>query len=126
LDDALAAGLVIESATPGSYSFSHALVRETLYEGMSAPRRARTHKRVGEALEAAGDDPPAGRHLAALAHHFTRAAGAQDVERAVAYAREAGAQASALLAHEEAAEHYARALEVLERFEPEARDRHVN
>ncbi|HUO73531.1 MAG TPA: AAA family ATPase [Solirubrobacteraceae bacterium] len=113
LDEALAAGLVIESpARPGHYSFGHALIRETLYEGMSAPRRARTHRRVGEALEAAGDE----RNLTALALHFTRAAGSQDAEKAIEYARRAGAQASAMLAHEEAGEHYSRALEVLERF----------
>ena len=64
LDEALAAGLVVEvPGRPGRYSFSHALIRETLYEGMSAPRRARTHRRVGEALEAAGAD----RNLTALA-----------------------------------------------------------
>ena len=40
LDEALAAGLLVESdAKPGSYVFSHALIRETLYEGMSLPRR---------------------------------------------------------------------------------------
>ena len=97
---------------PGRYSFSHALIRETLYEGMSAPRRARTHRRVGEALEAAGAE----RNLTALALHFTRAAGSQDAEKAIEYARRAGVQATTMLAHEEATEHYTRALEVLERF----------
>ena len=72
LDEALAAGLVVESPRrPGLYSFSHALIRETLYEGMSAPRRARIHRRVGEALEEQGTS----RNLTALALHFTRAAG---------------------------------------------------
>ena len=113
LDEALAAGLVVEApARPGRFSFSHALIRETLYEGMSAPRRARTHRRVGEALEAAGAE----RNLTALALHFTRAAGSQDAEKAIEYARRAGVQATAMLAHEEATEHYTRALEVIERF----------
>jgi hypothetical protein len=116
LEEALAAGLVLETpGVPGRYSFSHALVRETLYEGMSGPRRARIHRRVGEELESEGD-----RHLAELAHHFTRAADPRDAVKAVTYARRAGEQATAMLAHEEAAEHYARAIEVLERFEPEA------
>ena len=88
LDEALAAGLVVEApAQPGRYSFSHALIRETLYEGMSAPRRARTHRRVGEALEAAG--LPSG-ILTALALHFTRAASAQDAEKAIEYATARG------------------------------------
>ncbi len=116
LDEALAAGLVVESPRrPGVYSFSHALIRETLYDGMSAPRRARIHRRVGQALEERGTN----RNLTALALHFTRAADAQDAEKAIEYARRAGEQASAMLAHEEAAGHYARALEVQERFLPE-------
>jgi DNA-binding SARP family transcriptional activator len=113
LDQALDAGLLAETgAEPGRYSFDHALIRETLYEGMSRPRRARMHRQVGEALEAAGGEAEIG----ALALHFTRAAGPEDAAKAIAYARAAGERASAMLAHEEAAEHYARALEVLNRF----------
>jgi eukaryotic-like serine/threonine-protein kinase len=82
---------------------------------MSAPRRARIHRRVGEALEEQG----ASRNLTALALHFTRAADAQDAEKAIEYARRAGEQATAMLAHEDAAGHYARALEVQQRFLPE-------
>ncbi len=119
LDAALAAGVVVEqTGEPGRYRFSHALIRETLYEGMSAPRRARTHKRVGEALEAARRES-----LPSLALHFTRAAGPLDTEKAITYAHRAGEQATAMLAHEEAAEHYSRALAVLDRFEPGARER---
>ena len=52
LEDALDAGLVTEApGDPGRYSFAHALIRETLYEGMSSARRARVHRRVGVALE---------------------------------------------------------------------------
>jgi DNA-binding SARP family transcriptional activator/tetratricopeptide (TPR) repeat protein len=115
LDETLAAGLVVESpARRGHYDFTHALIRETLYDGMSAPRRARIHRRVGEALETSGGE----RYLTMLALHFTRAAGSQDAEKAIEYARRAGAQATAMLAHEEAADHYTRALDVLERFSP--------
>ncbi|MGA2925411.1 MAG: AAA family ATPase [Solirubrobacteraceae bacterium] len=119
LDEVLSAGLVLESPAPRAttrYSFSHGLISETLYESMSAPRRARSHRRVGEALEAAGGE----RNLAALAYHFTRAGAAQDAEQAIRYGVRAGEQATAMLAHEEAAEHYERALGVLERFEPGA------
>ena len=56
LDEALSTGLVVETGSDASYSFSHALIRETLYEGMSAARRARIHRRVGEALEAGRGD----------------------------------------------------------------------
>jgi DNA-binding SARP family transcriptional activator/tetratricopeptide (TPR) repeat protein len=126
LDEALAAGLLVESdEKPGSYVFSHALIRETLYEGMSVPRRARIHRRVGEAIEATQGRRQA-RYLPELAHHFTRGvADAEDAEEAIAYALRAAEQATTMLAHEEAAEHYARALDVQGRFEPEATRRRL-
>ncbi len=126
LDEALAAGLLVESdEKAGSYVFSHALIRETLYEGMSVPRRARIHKRVGEAIEATQGRRQA-RYLPELAHHFTRGVvDAEDAEEAIAYALRAAEQATTMLAHEEAAEHYARALDVQGRFEPEATRRRL-
>ncbi|MGZ4186767.1 MAG: ATP-binding protein [Solirubrobacteraceae bacterium] len=120
LDEALSAGLVVEAGADASYSFSHALIRETLYEGMSAARRARIHRRVGEALEAGVESD---RNLVALAHHFTRAASAEDVDKAIAYACRAGEWATQMLAHEEAGEQYTHALEVLDRFQPDALQR---
>jgi DNA-binding SARP family transcriptional activator/tetratricopeptide (TPR) repeat protein len=121
LEEALAAGLLVEADDrPGAYLFSHALIRETLYEGMSVPRRARIHKRVGEAIEAT-QGRRQGRYLPELAYHFTRAvADEEDAEEAITYALRAAEQATTMLAHEEAAEHYARALDVQGRFQPEA------
>lgn len=120
LEQALAAGLVAETAgAPGRYSFSHALIRETLYEGTSGARLARIHRAVGNALEEEGAE----RHLSALAHHFTRTSDPRDFERAIGYASRAGKQASAMLAHEEAADHYARALDVLVRLGPASEQR---
>ncbi len=117
LEEALSTGLVVESlTTPGRYSFAHALIRETLYEGMSTARRARIHRRVGVALEQRGSDG----NVNALAHHFTLAANPEYAERAIRYALAAGEQATEMMAHEQAGGHYARALEVLEQFEPEA------
>jgi DNA-binding SARP family transcriptional activator/tetratricopeptide (TPR) repeat protein len=117
LEHALDAGLVAEApGEPGRYSFAHALIRETLYEGMSTARRTRMHRRVGVALEKFGDESQIG----ALALHFARAAEPEDADRAIRYALQAGVQATAMLANEEAAAHYARALEVLDRSDPEA------
>jgi tetratricopeptide (TPR) repeat protein len=119
LEDASDAGLVTETpGEPGRYSFSHALIRETLYEGMSSARRTRLHHRVGVALEDLDPDHPEAQ-ISALALHFTRAADDEHAERAIRYALQAGEQATAMLANEEAAEHYARALAVLERCDPE-------
>ena len=119
LEEALASALILErAAEPGRYSFSHALVREAVYDGMSAERRQRMHARVGEALEQTGRAP-----VSALAHHFTRAASAAVAEKAVTYAARAGDAATAISAHEAAAEDYSRAVEVLGRFFGEARER---
>jgi DNA-binding SARP family transcriptional activator/tetratricopeptide (TPR) repeat protein/energy-coupling factor transporter ATP-binding protein EcfA2 len=123
LDEALAAGLLVESdEKAGSYLFTHALIRETLYESMSGPRRARIHKRVGDAIEARQGRRHE-RYLPELAYHFTRTGDAEDAEKAITYALRAADQATAMLAHEEAAEHYARALEVQGRFQPDASQR---
>jgi predicted ATPase/DNA-binding SARP family transcriptional activator len=122
LEEALRAGVLLETtAVPGRYSFSHALIREALYEGMSSPRRARLHRRVGEALEASGTAS-----LSALALHFTRATAVQDAEKAISYATQAGSEATAVLAHEEAVEHYTRALEVVTRAYPDEVGRRLN
>ncbi len=120
LEESLNAKLVAEHPSiPDRYSFAHALIRETLYGSMSSERRARLHRRVGLALE--GDDSEA--HTNELALHFTRAAQAQDAERAIRYAVQAGEQAAAMLAHDQAAEHYENALSVLQRFAPGERRR---
>ncbi|MGH2867093.1 MAG: ATP-binding protein [Solirubrobacteraceae bacterium] len=115
LEESLDAGLVSEHPSiPDRYSFAHALIRETLYGSMSTERRARLHRRVGLALEGADSEA----HTNALALHFTRAAQAQDAERAIRYAVRAGEQAAGMLAHDQAAEHYENALSVLQRFAP--------
>ncbi len=128
LEEALSAGVVAEqasssrvaAASPFGYSFTHVLIRETLYEEMSALRRARIHRRVGEALEQLErDDGDADdQRVAMLAEHFTRAAGPQDAEKAVRYATRAAERATAMLAYEQAAEHYGRALALLDQFAP--------
>ena len=114
LEEAVAAGVLREDdERVGRYAFSHALLRATLYDSLSALRRARLHGRVGEALIARrGDrlDP----HLGALAHHFALAAPVERPERAVDFALAAGRRADRLLAWEEAAGHYRAALQARE------------
>ncbi len=115
LEEALGAGVVMEShAEPGRYSFAHAPIRAALYEGMSAARRMRIHRHVGEALEAGGHA-----EVRELARHYALAAGREEAGKAIRYSVHAGQRATGALAHEEAAEHYARALAVLKRFGPD-------
>jgi class 3 adenylate cyclase len=115
LDEALAAQLIQERRGDhaGTYDFTHALIRQTLYGELSTPRRVILHRQIGRALEQVHADnlEP---HLAELAHHFYEAAPGGDVNKAIDYAQRAGDRAVALLAYEEAAGHYEIALQVLD------------
>jgi class 3 adenylate cyclase/tetratricopeptide (TPR) repeat protein len=114
LDDAVQHSLVREvPATPGRYTFAHALMRSALYEELPTNRRVRLHWKVGEVLESrhASD---LGRHLDELAFHFGEGALAGDPTKAADYARRAGERAMDDLAFEAAATHFERALGSLE------------
>jgi DNA-binding SARP family transcriptional activator len=113
LEEAAGARLVGELPDPGGrMRFSHILVRDTLYHGLPAPERLRLHRAIAAALELryAGD---LGAHAAELAHHYL-AGGSSVADRAIEFARRAGARAAAQLGFEEAARHYASALRVAE------------
>jgi DNA-binding SARP family transcriptional activator len=126
LDAALDAGLVGEEPeAPGRYAFAHALVRQTLYEELSAARRVRAHAAAARRLAALRE---AGRPVAAaeLAHHLLEAVPVVDPRDAAREAERAAIEATAALAWEDAAAHAARGLEALEWLEaqpPELRAR---
>ncbi|SCG76802.1 BTAD domain-containing putative transcriptional regulator [Micromonospora inositola] len=84
LDRAVPAGFL---TGPGT-RFTHILVRDTLYGDLSAPRRARWHTEVGEAIEVLRPDD-----VAALAHHFAQAGGRATAPRAARYAAAAAERA---------------------------------
>jgi hypothetical protein len=114
LGEATAARLVTASAgMHGRYRFSHALIRETLYEGLTAVRRAQLHLQIGQALERIhGEASDA--HFAALAHHFFQAISLGQADKAITYAVRAGRRADRLLAYEEAVSQYEGALRALD------------
>jgi predicted ATPase/class 3 adenylate cyclase len=119
LEEAVAARLLdATSADDEAYVFSHALVRETLYEEIGSPQRIELHRRIGEELEKlyAGD---VAEHLDELARHFLEAGPGGDPGKAIDYATRAGKQAFCDLAYEDAADDFGRALEVLE-IQPDA------
>ena len=97
----------------GRYSFSHALVRDTLYDELSPPKRSALHERTGLAIEAICGGNVEER-LGELAHHFLEAAPRSDLAKAIDYAQRAGEQDMEQLAYEDAVDVYGRALEVLE------------
>lgn len=116
IDESLAAGF-IEPASDDTlrYRFCHALVRDTVYDEVSGVRRALLHRDAGQAME----ELPRGdreRALPQLARHFSEAV-EFDPQRAVHYARQAGLQALARRAADEAVAYQQRALEMLDRGE---------
>lgn len=108
LDEAFKARIIEEAPQRGYCQFTHALVRETLYDAMSPPRRTRLHREAGELIEHAY----AGnldQFLPLLAHHFTEAASEAN-EKALEYLQRAGRWADAFYAHSEAIHYYREAL----------------
>jgi DNA-binding winged helix-turn-helix (wHTH) protein len=114
LGEALAANVLVEvEGRLGVFSFRHALLRQTLVDELSVPRRASLHAAVGAALEAAwGDrsDAP----WSELAHHFFASAPVGGADKAVHAAEQAARQAHALHAYAEATRHLEHALEALD------------
>jgi tetratricopeptide (TPR) repeat protein len=113
--------------SPQLYTFSHNLIRQTLYDDASPTSRADTHRRVGETLEAlSGSDRPG--RSAELAHHFHeallgesheplgRAATPSGWHKALRYMKQAASQAMKQLAYEEAVSFYDRALRLGDRW----------
>ncbi len=100
-----------DPARANHYCFAHSLIRSSIYEEMPTSRRRWLHRDVGLALERLDGN---GERLNALALHFAEAAAVGETDRAITYARKAADQASAKLAYESAAAHYARARAALE------------
>jgi hypothetical protein len=117
LDEAGAAFLVEEHPdVVDRFSFAHALVRNVIYGSLSASRRARLHRHVGELLEAGAGPGP--RPVRELAHHFLEAAPTGGGDKAVRYAQAAADSAMRALAFEDAAALCRRALRLLETEQP--------
>ncbi len=109
LDAAAAAGLLIEEGD--QLAFRHALIAQTLYEGISLARRRSLHRRAAGLLEQRADAGDRGVTPAAVARHWIRASPrGVDAERAVDWVRRAGDDAIARLSPQEAQRSYQRAL----------------
>ncbi|HWC27008.1 MAG TPA: AAA family ATPase [Solirubrobacteraceae bacterium] len=120
LEESMAAGLVLEVADRVDvYTFSHTLVREALYSRLSVSRRVRLHLAVAEALEALAEHEHV--NPAELAHHFLLARHFAGPGPARRYSIAAGARATELLAYEEAAEHFAQAVQLFDDDDEAAR-----
>ncbi|MGI8633758.1 MAG: ATP-binding protein [Solirubrobacterales bacterium] len=118
LEEAAATQIVAEvDGRSERFTFTHALFQHTLYEELSASRRARIHRRIGELLEAeCGDDP--GDRIGELAHHWIAATTPAEAGKAAGYARRAGERALGALAPDEAIRWFRQAAELLDAERP--------
>jgi tetratricopeptide (TPR) repeat protein len=93
------------------YRFVHELIRQTLAEALSMPRRQRLHARIADAIERT---PTANgkNQAAAIAHHLYEAGAAVAAERTITWLLAAARLASSGAAHEEALAHLDHALEL--------------
>jgi DNA-binding SARP family transcriptional activator len=121
VESALRARVLQEVAgPPGRYMFSHTLIRDTLYDALSATRRALLHRRAGAALEEARSanlEP----YLPELAHHFARAGLSGDLDKAIEYGRRAGEHALMQSAYEQAVSQFRRTVEIIDTVGPARR-----
>jgi DNA-binding SARP family transcriptional activator len=110
LEEALLARVIEEATeTIDRYQFTHTLIQEILADELSLTRRVRLHARIAEALEALyGED--ADQHAAELAHHFAQAQTLLGPDKFIRYSLIAGESALAASAHEQALNHFERAL----------------
>ena len=115
IDEALAAGVVRELAAGAApaCTFSHALVQQALYEELSLARRQRMHLQAAEAIEATADAAEDGA-VVALARHLRAAGAAADPAKTIDYSIRAMQAAWRVFAFEEALEHGAAALELMD------------
>ena len=123
LDGALKAQLIVESSgMVPTYSFKHALVRQTLYDELSLPRKQKLHARAAIAIETAHPDA-LDEWIPALAAHYRLAGMAADQKKTLGYLTSAASQAAAVFAWEEAVEHLQGALEVADEAGSSAEER---
>jgi DNA-binding SARP family transcriptional activator/tetratricopeptide (TPR) repeat protein len=100
------------------YDFSHDLLRETAYAGISPPRRWLLHRRIAQGLEVLHAENMDG-VAAQLAEQYARAG---RPERAVAYYQRAANVAAGMFAHAEEIQLHEKALAIIAAMPP-GRDR---
>ncbi len=108
IEQGAAARLIEETSDGMQARFVHALIRETLYEGILPSRRRHMHRQVGEALVVALNPDPD-----AIAYHFRQAG---DM-RAAEWLIKAGERAQQAYAWLTAADRYEAALPKMEQTE---------
>jgi len=105
----------LDEEVPGRFRFRNAVLRDSVYEGLTFRLRARLHRAAGEALEKRAADPDDIAHDLAL--HFFRG---DDFARALHYAMVAGRRSKVAYANAEAASFFDVALASARRLRADA------
>ncbi|MBN1239432.1 MAG: AAA family ATPase [Gammaproteobacteria bacterium] len=95
-----------------AYRFTHALIRETLYDELPTPERLQLHALAGDALAAVDADRTQSR-LSRIAHHYFESSALGNAEQAVDFAARAAHEAMRLDAYDEAALHFGNVVRLL-------------
>lgn len=95
------------------YRFVHELVRQTLAESVSIPRRQRIHARVADAIEKVYSANLEA-HVSALAHHLYQAGAVADADKTTKHLLAAARAARASAAHEDSLVHLENGLSLWE------------
>ncbi len=112
LDSAERARLICGEPTTGTFEFTHPLIRDVLTADLPTTRRARLHRRVGEAIQSQheADLYPV---LGELAFHFSQAAATGSAAQALDYSTRAASRAAHLHSFEDAVDNYDLALTIV-------------
>ena len=120
LAEAERAGVIVGRDGAGTYTFTHDLLRETLYDDLPEAERLELHRSLGTAFQDLFRDDLEP-HLAEIAHHLAVAAPLGESERAVEFSVRAGDRSLGVFAYEDAARQYERAVELLGHAPPSER-----
>lgn len=119
LDDLVRNDLLREpTSSDVRFEFSHAIVREQLYNRLTKVRRLANHRRAAATLEqlaATGRPVPARQ----IARHHLEAATSSGLESALGWCRQAAREATDRLAYEEAGHWFDAGLDLFGRLHPE-------
>ena len=121
LEEAKVLAIIEEHTSVGaavSYRFTHAFIRQTLYEEIIAPRRIRLHQQVGQALEEVYTKRLE-EHATELAEHFAHSSDPADLAKSVSYGEMAAQRAASVYAYGEEARLLEQTLKVQEVLDPD-------
>jgi DNA-binding CsgD family transcriptional regulator/tetratricopeptide (TPR) repeat protein len=112
LETATRPGIIEARGNDGRYRFTHALIRESIYEEIPTLDRLRMHSRAGDTLV----DMHRNRMelvLSSVAHHYYAAAALGDADKAATFGLRAAQNALHVCAYEAAITHYDQVISVL-------------